>query len=50
MVSAGIEALGGGVWADTVDHLQLGCLYEALEAWMSFAVGDRLPQMRQHWG
>ena len=36
MVSAAIDALGGGVRADAVDHLRLGWLCEALEAWVSF--------------
>ena len=36
MVIAAIDALGEGVRADAVDHLRLGWLCEALEAWVSF--------------
>ena len=36
MVSAANDALGGGVWAVTVNNLRLGWLCEALEAWVSF--------------
>ena len=36
MVSAAIDAMGGGVQAYAVDHLRLDWLCEALEAWVSF--------------